>query len=815
MFNRNVGSTSLLNVSHQIHNNLPHQQTGSSSALSQKIPADTAIPTGSSRHRGRGTFRRLLATPDREEGGSRSRLRSLASNLFRRNRSESVTPSRSQTASTERAGARSPLSMQFSDLSGRFSSVSMKLRNRERDARYARRRAEIRAERTNAALASTATAETSGNGAIRSQVSTSIRNALLNTRDREDAVFLMVGYSPTGGGHTGRTLDIIDIALNDNNLKEGDTAIFHVPSIWNDKPRPSQLDSLAQKMQARGITVVMAEADKSVHGYLKPDGSSDDPKILERFALLPKRARADVTSILDAKPYAKNGDFAEMPSISANHLMDSLEEIIGGDAMRTKVKVLTDMDPSLQKAAKIYEVPGDNRVDQQNHAILLALDPNLRRIQNDNFRPELGLLAKVISGNKEHVSHIGLGDRNTLLGVVNAARTLGIVPDDTKLSARNKVVDFLLANGNPVNIKGPGQVQGIMTHGDVQTAKDIDNVVYVYAHGNQNAVAQKVNSELDRSEDQARLTAEKIHHQITRGAETAQEYRRTMFVFCGPNTLRTNADGSSKGNAMHLAYLADGDGVTTSGAGTHGEFSYLHKSCGSQSRLLALPIAGHNEQEANASYLAEDDATGEYVTVRAEGEHLDAAVNTFVKVSYDAAEGKYANGTMQQFLASVSENNSYARQGKQILFDNMISPESEHIRTTEISMRDRPELTAARKYMKLAFQAMVEIESVLNRSPGEEENLRDPGNIRIQIQMSQKSAPQTLTLSQLSRQLNSKRDLTNLLGADSKARDLAGLKNMTRNLITNIAAGSLSKADIKREIHLIRERFGHELTTGF
>lgn len=266
---------------------------------------------------------------------------------------------------------------------------------------------------------------------------------------------------------------------------------------------------------------------------------------------------------------------------------------------------------------------------------------------------------------------------------------------------------------------------------------------------------------------------------------------------------------------MHLAYLADGDGVTTSGAGTHGEFSYLHKSCGSQSRLLALPIAGHNEQEANASYLAEDDATGEYVTVRAEGEHLDAAVNTFVKVSYDAAEGKYANGTMQQFLASVSENNSYARQGKQILFDNMISPESEHIRTTEISMRDRPELTAARKYMKLAFQAMVEIESVLNRSPGEEENLRDPGNIRIQIQMSQKSAPQTLTLSQLSRQLNSKRDLTNLLGADSKARDLAGLKNMTRNLITNIAAGSLSKADIKREIHLIRERFGHELTTGF
>lgn len=81
---------------------------------------------------------------------------------------------------------------------------------------------------------------------------------------------------------------------------------------------------------------------------------------------------------------------------------------------------------------------------------------------------------------------------------------------------------------------------------------------------------------------------------------------------------------------MHLAYLADADGITTAGAGTNGEFSYLHKQADSKASLMVLPIAGHNEQDANAHALSMDEATKKFVTRRNATDDLSQALDTFV-----------------------------------------------------------------------------------------------------------------------------------------------------------------------------------------
>lgn len=65
------------------------------------------------------------------------------------------------------------------------------------------------------------------------------------------------------------------------------------------------------------------------------------------------------------------------------------------------------------------------------------------------------------------------------------------------------------------------------------------------------------------------------------------DYINKVFVFCGKNFIPGY-------NAMHLSYLVDADGITIAGAGTSGEFSYLHREGGAKSNLLILPIENHN-----------------------------------------------------------------------------------------------------------------------------------------------------------------------------------------------------------------------------
>jgi hypothetical protein len=626
-----------------------------------------------------------------------------------------------------------------------------------------------------------------------------VSEALRTTAATPNAKVLVMGYSPTGGGHTGRTLDIVQQALAEGTIGTHSTVILHVPSKWNNQARPSALDALAQAAKAKGVTlVVCGEADKSVQGYLKDSGASDDAKILGRFAQLPNRLEPMVSTVGELKIYEKAGDLVDLPSITAEDLMKSVHQTLGAAVVATKLRVLTDMDPALQKAAARYGVPGKQRVDQQNHAILLDMDN-----QNANIDPKFAVLAKVLSGYQEMVSHIGLGDKNTLLSMTPAAQALGITRDTTKAEARTKVAAHFLKYGREAHIAAASkQTEGILKHADVKDAGDVKNIVYVYAHKNQDPIANLVREELEK------------------GEEADDAFKNTLFVFCGKAEVFDkdavqDAGLGATGNAMHLAYLADADGITTSGAGTHGEFSYLHKAGGAKSGLLAFPIKGHNEQKANADYVAAEASTQAHVSVREDSRGQRQALAVFVKEGVERSGDKYAAGTMATMLNAIGDKSSYVQQAHDLLFGKAApTQEALDIAKIEQAMRNSPELKANRKYLKMVFQALDQISA----KAAADGNVQ--GSLQIALTKKQKDRGEVLqfeSLKQFSDQLRDDNRLTQNLGSSvhMSAKNLLLLSDV-RNFFQEVSSGLPMPTDVMNaRIHELMEKLGDTYVTGF
>lgn len=589
------------------------------------------------------------------------------------------------------------------------------------------------------------------------------------------------GYSPTGGGHTARTLNIIREAVDKGKITEGSVVVFHLPEKWLGKERPGMLRDLANYLTKHGVNAIFAEAEKSVLGFFNADGSSDSPRISEHFAMQPTRpdagtdireawllaperpgskrlstapsedavdagsvgkrsstasttatapelsagpsivatspslnslgstgasSKRTANSILGLRTFDKGFDIQNLPTISASSLMKTLGEIVGEDAMKSKVFVLTDMDPTLQKAAYGAGVPRNHRVDQQNHAILLNTTGD--DFVQSNIKSENALVGKILDTYDAVPSHIGLGDKNTLVAMKRLADKLGLTEATTKTQARDKVVKLLLEKGEAVRrlpeecsaLSAP--VAGIMKHESVGSETDISNVVYVYAHGLTNRIAKKVQDELDRA------------------GETPDRYKKTMFVFCGASVVPPD-------NAMHLAYLAEGDGITTSGAGTHGEYAYLHFSGGSKAGLMALPIKNHPEQIANADKLSFDDRTESMVTQVKKQDQLEGAVDRWLQERMQAAPAKYhdpaGNGnTMRDMLNAVARPDTYVSQGVELLFGDKKPKEVygkdrwsevKRIEQVEKALHDSPLMAANRGFSKMVFQALDIVENNL------------------------------------------------------------------------------------------------------
>lgn len=637
-----------------------------------------------------------------------------------------------------------------------------------------------------------------------------IRTALSEVKSNKDGKVLMFGYSPTGGGHTGRTLNILEESLKNKEFKEGDVVIAHVPSKWNGKERPAQLASLAKSFSDIGATVLLVEAEKSIHGFLKDDGSSDDPAILNRINLMPKRADADLITVAQAKVFSGAGDLAKLQSIDANHLVDSVYEMLGAENMH-KVVVLTDMDPALQKAAARFGVPDDNRVDQQNHPILLALDEGK---QADNLQPHMGVLGKVLGGHGEQIAYIGLGEKNTLQKMTATADRLGLSAHSTKQEALHAASGFLLEHGQRFEAStlpdGPAG-EGILVHDAIKDAAQVKNMVYVYANDNQAEIARHVDERIKDNDP---------------------NYSDTLFVFCGKDAV---ARSGAPANALHMAYLADADGITTAGAGTVGEFCYLHKAGQAGGKFMAIPIEGHNEQEANAHYLSTDPSVSQYVQVaeKLSETPLPLWIRTFMSECQENAAEKYDGKTLKGVLDAVGDRDTYPAHGAALLSGREAPTAQEQtIHGIEVQMNDSLILSANRHFQKLVFQATADIEAGI-RADATTPTTPTAGKARTLLRrLSNASASGTpsaievkLRKADKPKSFKDAKEFKNFLGS-SKLDNYLGdgqavnpsnidLLAKTRAVFSFIAAGTYQGQQAIEKMNELKEQFGHHTTTGF
>ncbi|TPG59301.1 UDP-N-acetylglucosamine--N-acetylmuramyl-(pentapeptide) pyrophosphoryl-undecaprenol N-acetylglucosamine transferase [Ewingella americana] len=604
-----------------------------------------------------------------------------------------------------------------------------------------------------------------------------IRNFLQNT----GAKLVLVSYSPTGGGHTARLLNIIHMALETHSLPQHSMVILHIPCIWENTPRPVALKTLSQALIDKGIPVWLAESDKAIYGYLnKETGGSDDASILQRISHFPQRnasathnagTSASVSSLRDCLAYKPGMEFTALPVISAKDLMSSISRLFPREVMENRCYVLTDMDPYLQKAAALHGVPGKRRVDQQNHAILLNLtDSEL------NLLPKYALLAKVLGGTRESVSHIALGGKNTLNSLTQITGELKIYSGTPKAIARAKVAELLMSFAlDPLTINeklkpGAPPFSGVIAGNNLRYGGAATHIIYVYAHKKTSLIAASVWENIKKNEP---------------------AFSTALFLFCGPNAV-------GKYNAMHLAYIADADGITTAGAGTVGEFTYLRKVAGCGSRLLILPIEGHNEQEANADYISGEPGIKAFVVRTLEKEQLSATVSRFVN---SASKYKEAPMTMHEFFAAISDSSSYVQQGKDILFSATPDPDFSNIEKIEQLMNQSALLRATRKYLKLVFQGLSATEQTVNHP--------------IVIQMKESNGKNHVfeNVKQFNYALNSNAELGRIIEmpAGEDIGQMPLLQEVKRHFSCLVHSG---RADAPLG-NKLKEQFGEFMVTGF
>ncbi|WP_395489114.1 hypothetical protein ACG1VR_14100 [Cedecea davisae] len=501
----------------------------------------------------------------------------------------------------------------------------------------------------------------------------------------DNVKILIVGYSPTGGGHTTRILNVVEYALNQGSLPVGSQVYFHIPPRWESTARPALLKNIANRLVSAGVQVKVTESDKPVYGYLdEKTGSSNDPKILKRIALHPLRDKKQFGKNLflknyfpqhhlphknEIRHYAKDDDLEILPRISATNLFENIIHISGHS--KKNIWILSDMDPGLQKAAHLYDIPNVQRVDQQNHSLLLKKNDD-----DSNLSLANAILTKVLDAREANISHIALGGKNTLIDVLTMATTLGIDEKSTLTNRKATINKVIFPIAKLVNELPHDVINGCVLKGDnVNTPDDIEKIVYVYAHKKTNIVAEHICKQ---------LAAKNCH------------YLNKAFIFCGKNAVPGY-------NSMHLAYLADADGITTAGAGTSGEFVYLHRESGTQSNLLILPIENHNEQETIANTLQLN--FPDYILRLNLGEKLEHGGKIDELIERNNIKNNGIMSGSGKLMNAISASESYVKQTYDILFHNKeMDEEISALRNIQRKMYNDQDMKATRHYLKLYFQ---------------------------------------------------------------------------------------------------------------
>lgn len=619
-----------------------------------------------------------------------------------------------------------------------------------------------------------------GNEVSKEEIKNDLANNIKSVSNDGNKI-LIVGYSPTGGGHTARTLNIIEHALKQGELSAGSQVYFHVPPHWEGTQRPALLENLANKLVEMGVQVRIAESDKPVYGYLDAKtGSSNDPEILKRIALHPMRDKEiteknyflnkyfpqdTLQQQKEIKDYPAEDGFENLPRMSASALIENIISVNGKN--KDNIWVLSDMDPGLQKAAHKHGIPDKHRVDQQNHAILLK-----ETEEDSNLVLANAVLAKVLDARGANISHIALGGKNTLIEAWKTAMGLGIdakcTLNDRKSIINNIIYPFAKSDENSSHDIANGCV---LKGQGVNSPEDIEKVIYIYAHKKTNIIAEYVLNQL------------KIKN---------PDYTNKVFVFCGKDSIPGY-------NAMHLAYLVDADGITTAGAGTSGEFAYLHREGGAKSNLLILPIENHNEQEAIANTLYLD--FSDYVLRMNPGERLEDGRKIDELVRRNSISHNSTETDSVKLMRAISASGSYVEQSHDILFSKL-NMDEQMIRFKNIQrkMYNDQDMKATRHFLKLYFQLTTQFSM---------EDVRFPVDIYFK-----KDARPAITF-------NNAEEINDLFSDNAKVMNLINMSTKekvnqlplfseVKNLMTkNIFPPSTD------EINSLNEKIGHYMTTGF
>ena len=180
----------------------------------------------------------------------------------------------------------------------------------------------------------------------------------------KDAKNLYVaGFSSQGGGHTERLLMPLGMAA-----QKGDTVVLVLPPHWEVDPgnERKKLDDFTAEYKEKGINLVTVQSDKTIWGFYKADGPSDNFRILEEFADKPKRD-SENTPLFGTSDQKGQG-------FKHKDIVQQVVDVVGRDNI-AKVKVFEDMDPYLGKAAVKAGV--SDVLGQTNHGLLLDADEYL------------------------------------------------------------------------------------------------------------------------------------------------------------------------------------------------------------------------------------------------------------------------------------------------------------------------------------------------------------------------------------------------------------------------------------------------------
>lgn len=391
----------------------------------------------------------------------------------------------------------------------------------------------------------------------------------------------VAGFSSQGGGHTERMMKPLGQALS-----SGDTVVMALPPHWeNDTGNEAgKLASFSQKYQSDGANVVTVQADKAILGFYEKDGSSDNFRILEEFAMKPQR-NTDQTPLYGVA----DNDAATGQGFKHKDIVSQIVNVVGQDNL-DQITVFEDMDPYLGKAAAKAGIPSDQIVGQSNHVTMLDADDFLAG-KSDAFLVKAN--GNGYNGKVATIDYDANVNKTASLG--GSLDKLGIGPDQRTEDVRKDVVATFMQHGNKIHHDHEGVVTkaGSVIVSQDATAESIDRGVYLYLNSYTPPLAEHIKDRLNPESDTP--------------PELFAAYEKAMFVVCGkeafPEAYRNTADVS---NAMHLAQAANFDGVINAGFGTSSEMQYLLENNAYEGNFVMMPIERQHEQETNAFVLTHD-----------------------------------------------------------------------------------------------------------------------------------------------------------------------------------------------------------------